>query len=370
MILKCHPSEADDIVCNQMVDDHLCPLAPFCCMIAPFLTTLTAVQKRELTKMRMNQDSSWEIDKGSSALEQKLQAVRGATKIERRVAAESAWGGVAGVAGICSAGSDSGGEVGSADDDEYYEGEGEDDHGKPHIKVSSPHSTPSGDGLAVDVDVPDDGDDTEEFVRIVIDPEPKTRDGDSPVPFLLKESHMRQIALRVLPPAIMLNRWARLYSLLRDGDSFDAFLRLTKDTQRSLLVVRTANGDIFGAYSDSPFEVKSQSLAAQFYGSAQACLWTLDTEGSGEKVGGDGEGTIKAYKWTGANRYIQLVDIRHKMIAFGGGGNAGEFGLCVEDDFQRGTTGPCGTFGNDPLCDQPTFEIVDLECWGFLSGFG
>ena len=56
------------------------------------------------------------------------------------------------------------------------------------------------------------------------------------------------------------------------------------------------------------------------------------------------------------------------MMAFGGGGADGAFGLCVEEDFQTGSTGPCDTFDNEPLCDQETFEIVDVEFWEFLTG--
>jgi hypothetical protein len=28
----------------------------------------------------------------------------------------------------------------------------------------------------------------------------------------------------------------------------------------------------------------------------------------------------------------------------------------------------CDTFGNEPLCDQENFSIMDLEVWGFLTG--
>jgi hypothetical protein len=56
------------------------------------------------------------------------------------------------------------------------------------------------------------------------------------------------------------------------------------------------------------------------------------------------------------------------MFAFGGGGDDGAFGLAVEEDFQRGSTGHCDTFDNEPLCDEENFKIVDLEIWEFLTG--
>ena len=56
------------------------------------------------------------------------------------------------------------------------------------------------------------------------------------------------------------------------------------------------------------------------------------------------------------------------MMAFGGGGEEGSFGLCVEQEFQGGSTGHCDTFDNAPLCEQENFKIVDVELWGFLVG--
>ena len=62
------------------------------------------------------------------------------------------------------------------------------------------------------------------------------------------------------------------------------------------------------------------------------------------------------------NRYFQLCDNAHKRLAVGGGGS--EFGLCVEQDFQTGSTGRCHTFNNDPLCDQETFDRHKLLSFG------
>jgi hypothetical protein len=33
-----------------------------------------------------------------------------------------------------------------------------------------------------------------------------------------------------------------------------------------------------------------------------------------------------------------------------------------------GSSGHCDTFQNEPLCDQETFGIVDMEIFGFLVG--
>jgi len=234
-----------------------------------------------------------------------------------------------------------------------------------HVDVHIPESTPTTtaatakNGNGIDNDDEDD----DLVMEVVIEQEKGTT-----TRHVLSPEQMKSVALAVLPPSVRYCRWKRLYSLSRDGDSFEAFLRHVGGWKRTLLVLSTSRGEIFGAYADSPWENQHHSLGATFYGSAQACLWRL--EGSGRNEDGNGAtSSIAVYKWTGANRYIQLCDSQAKLIAFGGGGDDGDFGLCVEDDFRRGSTGRCETFGNEPLCQQDQFDIVDLECYGFPAGF-
>lgn len=182
-------------------------------------------------------------------------------------------------------------------------------------------------------------------------------DVGTPRPHILNKEQMNQVAALVLPQTISFCRWRRLYDLGRDGDSFDGCLRIVSDTRRTLMVVRTTKGDVFGGYADSAWNA-NHLASARFYGNATACLFSVIP----------GTDTIKVFKWAGKNRYIQLCDTSRKMFAFGGGGDDGAFGLAVEEDFQRGSTGNCDTFDNEPLCEQGHFEIVDLEIWEFLTG--
>lgn len=174
-------------------------------------------------------------------------------------------------------------------------------------------------------------------------------------PYILTKEQRQQIAAHVLPKGIAYCRWKRLYSIARDGDSFDACLRYVAGEQRTLLVIRTARNQVLGGYADMAWEAHSQGRAC-YYGGPEACLFKVQN------------GKIRYFKWTGANRYIQLCDVAHKMLAFGGGGDDGAFGLSVGQDFQVGSTGSCATFDNEPLCDQENFEIVDMEIFGFLIG--
>jgi hypothetical protein len=105
-------------------------------------------------------------------------------------------------------------------------------------------------------------------------------------------------------------------------------------------------------------------LGNEFYGTGQAFLFRFVEEEEEEQWQ-----RVVVYKWSGVNRYIQLCDAGRRIIAFGGGGDEGVFGLCIEDDFRRGTTGQCETFQNEPLCEEGYFDVLDLEVWGFTLDF-
>ena len=53
----------------------------------------------------------------------------------------------------------------------------------------------------------------------------------------------------------------------------------------------------------------------------------------------------------------------------GGGGDSGTFGLCLEDNFSRGTSGPCATFGSKEglVGGKWEFDILGVECYGFVE---
>jgi hypothetical protein len=196
-------------------------------------------------------------------------------------------------------------------------------------------------------------------------------EGDDASPYILSQTQMNEISRHVLPETIAYCRWRRLYGLGRDGDSFDGCLRIIGAEKRTLMVVRTTKGDIFGGYADAPWHSRHDSSTAKFYGSASSCLYSFSSTLTPlSKSAAPRDSPIHVYRWTGKNRYIQVCDVSNKMLAFGGGGDKGAFGLCLQEDFQRGTTGRCETFDNDPLCsgDERTFDIVDLEFWEFQTG--
>ena len=168
---------------------------------------------------------------------------------------------------------------------------------KRAYRVSSPRLTQSGEGMSVKVEYPrsDDDDDNdkvcvidngntpifdeeEEYVdddsgravddennnaspsllrnviKIVLEPEQR---GISVAPTIQHSCHMTSlIESEALPQSLNYCKWKRLYSLARDGDSFEQFLCLVKGHDRTVLVVRTTHGKLFGGYADTRWEAK------------------------------------------------------------------------------------------------------------------
>ena len=267
---------------------------------------------------------------------------------------------VLGLGGICS------GPYDSDEDNDYIVEEDKTIHDnnemfyssketEDEFRICSPQYTQSG-GLQVELKFLDHFQNPKSQERVNIELEDNY---ESKVPFILTPEQLGTIATSGLPASLIFAKWKRLYCLQRDGDSFvGAFLRKVENHERTLLVIQTTQNEVMGAYANSKWESQGGSVGASFYGSALSCLFSLDKD----------SGEIKVFKWTGKNRYIQVCDVYTKLLAFGGGGKEGEFGLALEDDFRRGSTGPCETFDNPPLCKQDRFEIMNFEVWGFAVG--
>ncbi|KAF9523685.1 TLD-domain-containing protein [Crepidotus variabilis] len=82
---------------------------------------------------------------------------------------------------------------------------------------------------------------------------------------------------------------------------------------------------------------------------------------------------LRVFKATGKNSYVALCEPDY--ISFGGGLSDGHYGLYLDDTLFEGSSAPCPTFDNEPLCSSPPsanrksvkFECVGLEVWGMGS---
>jgi len=196
---------------------------------------------------------------------------------------------------------------------------------------------------------------------------------------LLSQKHMQALHQH-LPPNLQKSckaqLWKCLYSILRDGDSFDTFLTLLAPHQQTLLVIQTTDGGLLGGFVEQSWENSSSGTnmtgisvikhnAQEFYGSGRAFVFCIPESDE-----------VKVFPWTGKNRYIQYCNASSKTIAMGGGGENAAFGFIVQNEFTNGSTGCCDTFDNTPLVNSNAnethanshlFEVLDMEVWGFVG---
>ncbi|KAI8084942.1 TLD-domain-containing protein [Halteromyces radiatus] len=180
---------------------------------------------------------------------------------------------------------------------------------------------------------------------------------DPPYPILLKGSSWNDACLDQwlanslqswLPRRVASSsQWNLLYSLNQHGCSLRTLYDQTSrhPSSANLIVIQTANEETIGAYLS-----ESLKTAQCYYGSGECFLWRSGTQHQ-----------LQVYPWTSANDY--MIFSNHDFLAFGGGD--GHVGLFIHADLHNGHTQPCATFDNDTLTDQPYFEIIALEIWGF-----
>ncbi|KAF5378562.1 hypothetical protein D9615_007099 [Tricholomella constricta] len=137
-------------------------------------------------------------------------------------------------------------------------------------------------------------------------------------------------------------KWTLIYSLDQHGISLNTLYTRceghmqvkpgTSAPAGALVVVKDAGDGIFGAWTGK--EGVHPSRGQGYYGSGDSFLWKYI------------EAQLQVFKWTGKNDYIALCE--PEFISFGGGD--GNYGLYLDDTLYKGSSAPCPTFANEPLC--------------------
>jgi len=215
---------------------------------------------------------------------------------------------------------------------------------------------------------------------------------------ILSPIQINVIRTAVLPSTLHHRPWKRIYSLARDGDSFVTFRRHMEgwhggscrgsctsnghqgrhsNQSSTLLVVKTANGEVIGGYADIPIVPWSSTASNS---AAKSCLFKLNIGTKTTTATTSPEVTVDVY---GKQQSCMLstkriiFDSTRRIIAFGGSDSTKPsddddgFGLCLTDSFVRGTTSKCAAYQmNAPLISDPggIFDVLDVEVWGFVFG--
>ena len=182
---------------------------------------------------------------------------------------------------------------------------------------------------------------------------------------------LRQLAV-ALPSRFAYADWRLLYSTAVHGISLNTMYIKAAGCGCCLLVLRDAEGNVFGGFST---EWREPSASAKFYGGGEAFLFSIERcRGLPPLPVGDEpppDEAVHVHRWTGANSFFTLSHGDH--LAMGSGGH---FGLYLDSELLHGSSGPSETFGNECLCrqradgpfdDAPAvgeFRCDVLEVWG------
>lgn len=164
-----------------------------------------------------------------------------------------------------------------------------------------------------------------------------------------------------LPVRITMYQPILLYTTEEHGCSLTTFYVRVEQHEPTLLMIKTCNNEVFGAYCSSRWcERNAKDNRGQrqaYFGTGETFLFSLYPERS-------------KYPWVG----IEGDKVQHgaelfmaadsKMITIGGGeGQA----IWMDENIRYGKTDHCQTFNNPPLCPSGDFEIRVLEVYGFSN---
>ncbi|XP_046675698.1 GTPase-activating protein skywalker isoform X1 [Homalodisca vitripennis] len=164
-----------------------------------------------------------------------------------------------------------------------------------------------------------------------------------------------------LPVRITMYQPVLLYTTEEHGCSLTTFFVRVEHHEPTLLMIKTCNNEVFGAYCSSRWQERNlkddRGNRTAYFGTGETFLFSLYPERA-------------KYPWVGmegdsVNHSAELfMAADSKMITIGGGDGQA---IWMDENLRFGKTDRCQTFNNPPLCTSRDFEIRVLEVYGFGS---
>ena len=161
-----------------------------------------------------------------------------------------------------------------------------------------------------------------------------------------------------LPERIAIKEPVIAFSTDVDGSSLRTFFDKTSPYESSILLIKTTNDEIFGAYCSSSWANRlSKDTPGTFFGTGETFLFTLKPKSAKYEWVGEGSGRTRG------NRSSQLfMSSNSKCLIIGSGGGSG---LWLDEELTKGKSEVCMTFNNQPLSQETDFECAVIEVIGF-----
>ena len=150
-----------------------------------------------------------------------------------------------------------------------------------------------------------------------------------------------------LPALIRMREWRLLFSIDRDGTSFQTFYQEVEDRDNTVMIIEDEDQCKFGCYMSEYWYNSKEN----FYGSGDGIfLFKICDQ------------DVEIYEATFVNDRYQHSDNQSITV---GSGLDGKSSIYITKNFLSGYSGPSETFTNPQLSSKRDFKIIKFEVWGF-----
>mmetsp|Transcript_31240 Transcript_31240/g.72854 ORF Transcript_31240/g.72854 Transcript_31240/m.72854 type:complete len:337 (+) Transcript_31240:61-1071(+) len=172
---------------------------------------------------------------------------------------------------------------------------------------------------------------------------------------LFTEERLLDLALFMPISARFASSWKLIYSPRVHGVSLKTFYRQSRSfAGATLILIEDMNGTVFGGFASHPWQVSHSKL---HYGHPSCFVFT-----DGHPKSESSDSGCSVYMWAGRDQNFLFADAQGFSMGCGSSG----FAFWIGEDFLRGTSTACSTFGTPgPLASQEEFVIRQFECWAY-----
>lgn len=151
----------------------------------------------------------------------------------------------------------------------------------------------------------------------------------------------------------------KIYEAETHGYNIVSMYNRLDEIEPFILLIKTAKGDVFGAYCSSSFYYRIVQSELNFFGTGETFLFTFASK------------TPKKFPWVGLHQSEGTTDMfmaANDSYMVVGGGDGG-FGIYLDHDMEQGSSTTCSTFNNSPLCSSEDgyFTCTAVEVYSFLD---
>ncbi|PAV78735.1 hypothetical protein WR25_07425 [Diploscapter pachys] len=171
--------------------------------------------------------------------------------------------------------------------------------------------------------------------------------------------------MAALPPRLQLATPVLLFRLSQDGASFTKLWNNIDEASQTLILIRTSEGDIFGAFCSSPWSERNdrrERSKTKYFGTGESFVWRLD-----KKLG-----FPVIYFWAGRDAAAQQDDDIPQMFMTAGdklmviGSGSGD-AIRISEELTQGMSRACKTFNSPALVEDEAYLIDELEVFEVLT---